>query len=346
MRADNIRLGLLRPVALLGMVLAVLACSSTAKLENPVPLVWPASPAEPRITYLKSFSRPEDLGITRGFFQRMADLLFGATEAHLVRPMAVVAVGDLVYVADPGAKGVHRFDPKSGSYDLIRAPDDEPLPSPVGLARGVAGEVYVSDSALGKVFVIRPGAKIASPLPLSVKLGQPTGIAFDAATQRLFVVDTSAHRVNVFDRNGALESSFGGRGIEEGKFNYPAFIWLTPQGQLYVTDSLNFRVQSFDQQGHFVAKFGRLGDGTGDLARQKGVATDSYGHIYIVDAMFHAVQVFDESGRFLLSLGTLGRDRGEFWLPTGIFIGEDNVIYVADSYNQRVQVLRYVGGPT
>lgn len=335
---------ILRIVMLL--MVALSACSSTAPMESPAPpLVWPAPPAAPRIAYIKSFSRPEDLGITKGLFQRMVDVLFGATEAHLVRPMAVVTVGGVLFVADPGAKGVHRFDPEKGNYDLIRAREDEPLPSPVGLARGAAGEVYVTDSSLAKVFVIRPGEKFASPLELGAKLGQPTGIAFDAATRRLFVVDTSDHRVNVFDRDGRLESSFGGRGTEEGKFNYPAFIWRTAQGQVYVTDSLNFRVQSFDEHGRFIAKFGRLGDGTGDLARQKGVASDCYGHIYIVDAMFHAVQIFDPSGSFLLSLGALGRDRGEFWLPTGIFIGEDDFIYVADSYNQRVQVLRYVGGP-
>jgi len=316
------------------------------KAENTPPLVWPAAPDAPRIAFVTSFSKPEDLGIDRGFFQRAADLLFGRDESRLVRPMAVVAVGDVLYVADPGAKGVHRFDQKQGSHELIHAAGGGPLPSPVALALGEAGEVYVSDSALAAVFVIRPGAKEAVPLALAARLGQPTGIAFDAATRRLFVVDTSAHCVNVFGPDGALVSSFGGRGTGEGEFNYPTLIWRTPQGRLYVTDSLNFRIQSFDDRGRFLAKFGGLGDGSGDLPRQKGVATDHYGHVYIVDSLFHALQVFDDHGRFLLSLGGMGRARGEFWLPTGLFIGADDKIYIADSYNQRVQVLRYIGGPT
>lgn len=315
-------------------------------VQSQVPLIWPAAPDAPRIAFVKAFSRPEDLGISRGFLQRVADLLFGRDESRLVRPMAVVALGNVLYVADPGAKGVHRFDQKEGSYALIRAASGAPLVSPVGLALGDAGEVYVSDSALATVFVIRPGAKEASPLALDTRLGQPTGIAFDAAGGRLFVVDTSAHRVNVFRRDGALESSFGGRGTAAGEFNYPTLIWRTSEGRLYVTDSLNFRIQSFDESGRFLAKFGGHGDGTGDLPRQKGVATDHYGHVYVVDSLFHAIQIFDRSGRFLLSLGGMGRERGEFWLPTGLFIGEDDRIYVADSYNRRVQVLRYIGGPT
>ena len=322
-------------------------CAPTAQtVETKAPLVWPLAPDVPRVVFVKAFSRPDDLGIRRGFLQRIGDALFGHNESRLVRPMAVVASGDILYVADPGAKGVHRFDQKGGRYDLIHAAGGEPLISPVGLALGGEGEVYVSDSALATVFVIRPGAQEASPLALGTDLGQPTGIAFDAETGRLFVVDTSAHRVNVFKRDGALESSFGQRGTAEGEFNYPTLIWRTREGRLYVTDSLNFRIQSFDDSGRFLAKFGGLGDGTGDLPRQKGVATDRYGHVYVVDSLFHAIQIFDASGRFLLSLGSLGQERGEFRLPTGLFIGPDDRIYVADSFNQRVQVLRYIGGPT
>lgn len=331
----------------IGVALALAACAPIVdKPEGSPPLVWPAAPADPRLIFVKAFSRPEHLGVSRGFFQRLADVLFGGTESRLVRPMAVVAVGGTLYVADPGAKGVHRFDQTGGSYDLVRLEGDRPLPSPVGLARGAEGEVYVTDSALKGVFIIRPDAKFAFPLPLRETLGQPTGIAADPASGRLFVVDTTAHRVNVFNRDGTLASSFGGRGAGDGEFNYPTLIWRDPQGRLYLTDSLNFRIQILDERGRFLGSFGRQGDGTGDAARQKGVATDRYGHVYVVDSLFHALQIFDASGRFLLSVGAIGHDRGEFWLPTGIFISEDDTIYVADSHNQRVQVFRYIGGPT
>jgi len=334
------------------LALAVSACTAGLQLTEDktaigekTPLVWPSEPAPPRVAFVQTFSRPEQLGITKGFFQRVAEVLFGATDAHLVRPMAVAAVDHVIYVADPGAKAVHRFDQRNGRYDLIYAAEDKPLPSPVALTPGAGGKVYVSDSALGRVFVIEPGAKDASPVALDAKLGQPTGIAFDAATGQLFVVDTAQHRVNIFDRRGNLTSSFGRRGAGDGEFNYPTLLWRTPEGLLYVTDSLNFRIQIFDERGRFVRKFGRQGDGSGDAARQKGVALDRYGHVYVVDGLFHAIQIFDGAANFLLAIGAQGRDRGEFWLPTGIFIGDDDKIYVADSHNQRVQVFRYIGGP-
>ena len=332
---------------LLAALLAAGACIPVPPPQNEAtPRVWPEPPASPRIAFVRAFSRPEHLGISGGFLERLAGLLFGARDTRLVRPMAVVAAGEVLYVADPGAHGVHRFDPAAGRYDLIQAQGGQPIAAPVALARGGSGEIYVADSAGAQVLVVRPGARAAVRLELHASLGRPTGIASDPAGGRLFVVDTAAHRVLVFDRDGALESSFGRRGTGEGEFNYPTLLWRDALGHLYVTDSLNFRVQVFDANGRFLRQFGRPGDGTGDAARQKGVATDRHGHIYVVDSLFHAFQIFDAEGRFLLAVGEQGHDRGEFWLPTGIFISENDAIYVADSYNRRVQVFRYIGGPT
>jgi sugar lactone lactonase YvrE len=260
--------------------------------------------------------------------------------------MAVVASGGVIHVADPGAGGVHRFDTQGGGYSWITGPKGRPLPSPVGLARGANGEVYLTDSALAGVYVIRPGAKEAEPLALRAALKQPTGIAFDATGGKLYVTDTAAHCILVFSRSGELLSRIGQRGTGEGEFNFPTYITLTRSGRLYVNDSLNFRLQAFDAQGKFVNAFGRQGDGAGDAMRQKGVAIDRYGHIYVVDALLHALQIFDDAGRLLLPVGERGQQPGEFWLPTGIFIDPDDrdTIYIADSFNQRVQVLRYVGG--
>lgn len=333
----------------LGLLLVLGALSACAPLppkpEEQAALVWPDLPNPPRISFVRQFSRPDDLGIDKGLFQRLGELIFGARDVRLIRPMAVLASNGVVYVADPGANGVHRFEPKAGRHELIVGDGGLALPSPVGLALGSAGEVYVTDSERAQVLVIRPGAATATPLALPAMV-QPTGIAFDRRSGNLYVADTGAHRVNVFKPDGTLVFTFGRRGDAVGEFNYPTLIWLDPAGRLYVTDSLNFRIQMFDREGKYLSDFGQVGDGLGDNIRPKSVAADSHGHIYVVDALHSALQIFDVAGRYLLSVGNIGGDRGEFWLPTGIFIDENDVIYVADSYNQRVQVFRYIGGPT
>jgi DNA-binding beta-propeller fold protein YncE len=309
-----------------------------------VSIFWPAPPAPARIEYVRSFSRPADLGIGRGFWQWLSDVFTGRQEFRLIRPMAIVVSADnVIYVADPGAGGVHRFDQKAGEYHLISRADERILPSVVGLAQGPGESVYVVDSELAQLFQIRAGAEIATPLFPQLKLAQPTGIAYDASTQRLYIADTAKHHIVVLSATGEVIKTFGQRGHGDGEFNFPTYLWLDAKHRLFVTDSLNFRIQIFDQDGNYLGKFGQHGDGSGNLSRPKGVAVDGSGHVYVVDALFHAIQLFDEQGNLLLSVGQRGASLGEFYLPTGIFIANNSEIYIADSHNQRVQILRYMG---
>ena len=304
---------------------------------------WPSAPEQPRIRYINSFSQAKDLGLGKRFWQRVGEVFAGALESRLIRPMDVVSMSDVLYVADPGAKGVHRFDLVKGRYDLIRQEDDTPLLSPVGLAASPNGDVYVADSAFAQIFVIQSQSKDAVPVSFQAELRQPTALTLDSEAERFYIVDTGDHQVKMFDVKGNLLAAFGQRGSGDGEFNYLTNIWRDRNGRIFVVDAMNFRIQIFDANGKFLGKLGQAGDVSGMLSRPKGVATDSFGHIYIVDALFHAVQIFDESGNFLLSFGNQGQGPGEFWLPTGIFIDDDNLIYVADSYNQRIQIFRYIG---
>jgi DNA-binding beta-propeller fold protein YncE len=308
-------------------------------------LVWPAPPSEQRISYVMSFGGAEDLGIKKRFLQRLGVFVSGRRQERLVRPMAVAqSPGNRYFVADPGVRGVHLFDRRKDRYRLIQRDDGGPLPSPVGLAAGSLGEVYVTDSRLAALFLIMPGADAATRVPLDAILAQPTGIALDKPSGRIYLVDTGSHEVKIFARDGALLRRIGGRGTAPGKFNYPTAIWMTEAGEFIVADSLNFRTQTFDAEGNFLSEFGAAGDGAGFQPQSKGIATDSHGHVYVSDSALHAVQIFDASGKFLYRLGFRGVGRGEFWLPAGIFIGEDDTIFVADSYNSRVQIFRYSGG--
>ena len=105
-----------RLVALACALVALAACVPQAQAPPPdqPALAWPPAPDPARVAFVRAFSRPEDLGIAKGVLERLADLVFGASESRLVRPMAVVTVGALVYVADPGVRGVHRFDLAGG----------------------------------------------------------------------------------------------------------------------------------------------------------------------------------------------------------------------------------------
>jgi sugar lactone lactonase YvrE len=326
-------------------VLLLTACASQPQIVNTEPPpVWPAPPETPRIAYVRAFSQPEDMGITKSFFTKIYELVVGSSDLHLIRPMAVMVTPDgTIYVADPGSHGVQRFDAKRQKHRLIQRKDSLPLPSTIGLAVDSEGDVYVTDSALGEVFVIKPDSRDAIPLTLDKPIQQPTGIAFDPVGKRLYIVDTTGHQIRVVTPDGKQISTFGRRGNGNGEFNFPTMIWRDRDGRLYVTDSLNFRIQIFDSEGRFLGLFGRHGDATGDLSHPKGVTTDRSGHVYVMDSMHHALQIFNRDGDLLLSIGNRGRAPGEFWLPAGAFMSDDDLLYIADSYNQRIQVFQYIG---
>lgn len=310
--------------------------------------VWPDPPDAPRIVFVQSFTEPEDLGIRPGFWGRMVSVVAGSRNEAMVRPMDVVATpgGAMIYVADPDARCVHRFDLERSRYDCLQLSRDESLGSPVGLALTPAGRLYVADSLLGGIYAIDDGDKYLERVDTGDNLQQPTGVAWDEGRGILFVTDTGTQSVKAFTPEGEFVLDFGERGTEAGQVNFPTYLSLPGDGELLVTDSLNFRIQRFSTDGEFLHAFGKNGDRVGDFARPKGVAVDALGHIYVVDALFHGVQIFDRQGTLLLAFGEQGQGEGQFWLPNGIHVTRDNMIFVADSYNRRVQVLRYTGAGT
>ena len=335
--------------ALLSMLLFMVACAPLYKTvdlnkNNKSGLVWPARPDSPRIAYVASFYHPDHFGIKKGFFSWLGEIFTGEEERRMIRPMAITETSDnVLFVADPGAKGIHRFDLKNKHYSLIRQVDEKILPSPVGLSVDKQDNVYVVDSELAQVFIIKKNQEQAVAVTLQQPLTQPTSVAVDSESDSLYITDTAEHQIKQFSFDGKLKSVIGKRGTAEGEFNYPTMIWRDKSGKLYVTDSLNFRVQVFNRNGKFIHYFGKQGGGSGHLSRPKGVATDRNGHVYVVDGLFHVFQLFNEKGNFLLHVGGQGQGEGEFWLPSGIFINANDIIYVADSHNRRVQVFRYLG---
>ncbi len=337
---------LLRYVGLTALSLMAYSCT-TPPTEKPLTgtaPAWPPPPDAARIQFVREFSGPADLGIRPSLWNRIKAIATGQDQHDMERPMAVAATddGQLIYVADPGAQCIHRFDLQRGRYRCLITEQGDVLLSPVGVAISTEGKLYVTDSGLNMVFTATPDDNALQPLTLTPPPDQPTGLAV-GPTGDLFVTSTGSHSVRHYSADGRLIQEFGGRGSALGQMNYPTYLWLSSATELLVTDTMNFRIQRIDPNGGVLSVFGTAGDGTGSFARPKGVSMDQAGNIYIVDGMHHAIQIFNRAGRLLLAIGSQGSAPGEFWLPSGIFVTQDNLIFVADAYNSRVQVFRYTG---
>jgi len=161
-------------------------------------LVWPDPPEQARIRYLYSFYEPVDLGIKPGVLERFVRIFAGNEGRRMARPYAIAVDQDLIAVADPGLSVVHLYLTKSEKYQVITELDEASLVSPVGVALS-AEAIYITDSVLGRIFVMgRDGER---RLTIS-GLQRPTGIVYHPGSRRLFVTDTVAHRIVVFDEQG------------------------------------------------------------------------------------------------------------------------------------------------
>lgn len=302
-------------------------------------LVWPQPPEQARILYLGAVSGEADMERAGSWFEGFGKLLFGKKPLGvLVSPYAVaVDPSGVMFVADAGGAAIHAFDLRTRAYRQFSSlSEDQKLQRPVGLAVA-ENHLYVADSVLRQVCVFRKDGAFVAAFGRE-RLERPAGIAYRQSDGLVYVADTAAHVIQVFDRTGKSAGSIGTRGMGAGQFNFPTHLCVDRLGQLYVSDTLNYRVQVFAPDGRFLRMFGRQGDRPGNFAHPCGVAVDSLGNVYVSDRQFENVQIFSPAGQILMAFGQEGTNPGEFWLPAGVFIDNRNRVYVADSYNKRVQV--------
>lgn len=350
----------MRLLAVLPIVALLAGCASEPMLlrleaaEADLGRVFPAPSTQelPRYRYLGQLVGDSNLKSVNGD-RRAARRLFewvvgltGQTEPRVVlqRPQSgMVDASGRVLVTDVSRNAVYVFDEAAGRLDVWeQATRTQRFAAPIGIAAGRGGQLLVSDAELGRVFRLAPDGTPAGEFGAGVLL-RPTGVVRDARLGRVYVADTHAHDIKVFDDDGRLLATWGRRGGEAGELNYPTHLALS-NGTLIVCDSLNARVQGFDAEGRPTLLFGTRGLYIGNLVRPKGVAADDEGNIYVVESMHDTLLVYDGKGALLMSLGGTGQDAGRFYLPAGVWVDARNRVFVADMFNGRVAVFQFLGG--
>lgn len=313
--------------------------------------VWPAPPDAPRYRYVGQLRGDDnfvpdesDAGFSgKKAFEWLVGLFGSADEkVALKQPQSgMVDAAGRILVTDTGRVLV--FNQPAGTLKIWdRAAAKTPFVWPVGIVEGADGQVLVADPELGAVFRLdhegTPLGTIGKGL-----LKRPTGLARDAQRGRIYVSDTAAHDIKVFDDGGRLVKTIGRRGEGEGEFNYPTHLAFA-RGDLYVADSLNSRIQVLGAEGDEVKlRFGSRGTRVGDLARPKGVAVDSAGDIYVVESNYDHLLVFNRKGALLLGIGDRSAGPGKFDIPTGVWVDRGDRVFVADMLNHRVTIFQFLG---
>lgn len=207
------------------------------------------------------------------------------------------------------------------------------------------GRVYVSDTVQRGVAMFDiPGQqfKVFGNTGAGI-LRKPIGIDVSIDGE-VFVIDTTAKRIFVYDRDGNFLRRLGA----EAELVRPTGLAVS-SNKVFVVDTGGIRsekhqVKVLDSKtGELLQTIGKRGSAEGDFNLPLMMDVDSQGHSYVVDSGNFRVQHFDEEGKFVSSFGTVGTLPGQFARPKGIAVDNEGNIYVGDTSFGNIQIFNNEG---
>ena len=246
-----------------------------------------------------------------------------------------------IIVAEMSGHCISIFDPITGEKIQSIGLEGSQFNAPRGVAVDGDGNILVVDnnhciqmfSSDGN-FIASVGKKGNNPL----KFCQPVGVAVHPLNKKVYIADSSNHRIQILNPDLTFTSRFGSRGSGKAQVIYPWDVAFDSVGNVYVADTHNHCIQVFTADGEFLRKFGANGSGDGELSSPSSISIDNDNVIYVADCWNNRISVFTHEGKFLTSFGTLGCEPGQFVLPHGIAVDKNGVVYVSDTNNNRLQI--------
>jgi uncharacterized protein (TIGR03437 family) len=317
-----------------------------------------------------------------------------ATGARLASPDGIsVDAGGNLYIAEENNYRVRKVSANgiittiAGNGVLGFSGDGGPATAAAlgklfGVAVDAAGNVYIADSANGRVRKVSANGTISTLAGNGLfkfsgdggpgsqaHLNEPNGVAVDGAGN-VYIADTLNNRIRRVGPGGAI-STVAGSGVlgfsgDGGPATAALLAWpegplaLDAAGSLYFTDRGNHRVRRVSRDGTISTVAGSGSGFSGDggpaaaarLNWPLGVALDAGGNLYIADQNNYRIRRVDARGVITTVAGNgvagFGGDGGPATAaalnyPNGISLDAAGNLYIADSDNDRVRKVDAAG---
>jgi len=181
----------------------------------------------------------------------------------------------------------------------------------------------------------------ADPVPHPSALLSASALATDS-NHRVFVADTGAHAVHIFDFGRLKYARWGESG---DRLHNPVSLAVDGHDNLYIVDQNDSTVLVYDAAGKFRRYVGKLRGGESYFSSPAGIAVDrATGRIFISDQQAQMIFVMDKRGKPIRRLGNRGggSQSGEFKSPTQVVVA-GHELYVLDAGNTRIQIFDLSG---
>ena len=194
-----------------------------------------------------------------------------------------------------------------------------------------------------RLLKIQMNGKLISTASLADKLKfqSPNALAIHPCGE-IFVVDSDAHSIYVFNADLTLSRTFGGKGKTHGYFDQPHSIAFDSAGSAYVSDSMNNHIQKFSASEEGLLQFDAvIGSGNRSepsfLKRPTALCISCYDTIFVTDE-HNRIAAFDTQGCFL---GEVHYSKISLTNPCAMVIGKDEShLSVLDSYVEALYIIQ------
>ncbi len=309
--------GVLAMLAATGFLLLSGCASSGPKADL---AYYPDGPGTARVVHLKSFNRLSDLVAAK---PTLAEFLRGDTISAWVGTPAGIDYRDgHLYICDTELGVVHDWNLATGRATRVGSVGEVHLETPVDVAVGAQGDLFVADTGLNAALRINAAGTTAQAMKLEdPEAFRPSSVAVRGST--LYVANIAAHTVELFDAaSGAHLGKVGSPGGDPGQLYFPMGVAVDGQ-ELLVSEMIAARVQVFDDGGNSLRTFGQPGDRYGDMGKPRHLAVGPDHTAIVADADFARVHLFNAQGQLLLLVGGASGEIGATPMPVGVTVARE-----------------------